>query len=575
MDSDNELDDPENQPLNLESIREEAAYGIADPTLRPRYWALLLLPSLQRSADQDAEKRRMRKQWEHLLARLDFQLGSRWLERERDEGEAKEKEEQEEEEEEGGEKQDRAENSNSSAPLKPESTSTSSSISESTVDIISREEDECITESVDHTLPPASSMFSSSGSDGPEGSCSLKIPSKRKKQKEKEEKKEKEEVEEEGRVEDPVRNHQILRDRTSGIDQLTPSKLQEQNESQEDEDELIAGIHGPLSFEPYQRLLVSTRQRVRQQLRRLLVSRQRRDFKCLLVDPERLFERIEKLTLAHLLYNIDLEYTYGLLSLIFPLAAIISSNHEVFFCLQTVYLLLSLGFPRSDLTGSSTSFNKYAANSISSELNTSDLCSSASPTDTLRLSSYTALLLSSTTSLNPLLHSSSLQLDDLTSKAADQRTVEGSGRPPSTLSPSGIPSLSSPLQSSATLGMSLQEALASFMTLFRATFPDLYAYFDEEEVNANEWIVSWLQWLLSKELPLDCLLRLWDFYFAEGTSLHLFVCLAIVGEWREEITELEDVELKGFLQHLPTMDMDRILRRAVILKGDMTSSGFV
>ncbi|KAI9137319.1 ankyrin repeat-containing protein [Paraphysoderma sedebokerense] len=73
----------------------------------------------------------------------------------------------------------------------------------------------------------------------------------------------------------------------------------------------------------------------------------------------------------------------------------------------------------------------------------------------------------------------------------------------------------------------LNEQVAHFVTLFRMLLPDLYSYFEEEEVDPNEWATSWLQCLLSKELPLDCVLRLWDTYFSDrdGLNLHIYVCL--------------------------------------------------
>ncbi len=68
------------------------------------------------------------------------------------------------------------------------------------------------------------------------------------------------------------------------------------------------------------------------------------------------------------------------------------------------------------------------------------------------------------------------------------------------------------------------------------------------------------QFLLAKELPMDCVLRLWDTYFscAEGLGLHLYTMLAILVNFHEELIELEHSELKGFLQHLPEMDMDQV-----------------
>lgn len=71
---------------------------------------------------------------------------------------------------------------------------------------------------------------------------------------------------------------------------------------------------------------------------------------------------------------------------------------------------------------------------------------------------------------------------------------------------------------------------------------------------------GYAQFLLAKELPMDCVLRLWDTYFscAEGLGLHLYTMLAILVNFHEELIELEHSELKGFLQHLPEMDMDQV-----------------
>lgn len=132
------------------------------------------------------------------------------------------------------------------------------------------------------------------------------------------------------------------------------------------------------------------------------------------------------------------------------------------------------------------------------------------------------------------------------------------------------------LQSLMSLALEQQPHTESqFLTLFRAIHPDLHSYFDEEEIHPRDWVSSWLKWLLSKELPLYCLTRLWDTYFADGLGLHIYVCLAIVGEWRDELTELEDVELKGFLQHLPSMDMNKIIRLAYNIQAEALARGLV
>ncbi len=49
-------------------------------------------------------------------------------------------------------------------------------------------------------------------------------------------------------------------------------------------------------------------------------------------------------------------------------------------------------------------------------------------------------------------------------------------------------------------------------------------------VDTSLWLPSWLQFLLSVELPLPALLRLWDFYFSddECVQMHMFVCLGML-----------------------------------------------
>jgi hypothetical protein len=51
--------------------------------------------------------------------------------------------------------------------------------------------------------------------------------------------------------------------------------------------------------------------------------------------------------------------------------------------------------------------------------------------------------------------------------------------------------------------------ISSFLSLFRQFLPDLYNYFDEEEVDMREFAGTWLQWLFAKEMQIGMLMRLW------------------------------------------------------------------
>ncbi|ORX91954.1 RabGAP/TBC [Basidiobolus meristosporus CBS 931.73] len=107
----------------------------------------------------------------------------------------------------------------------------------------------------------------------------------------------------------------------------------------------------------------------------------------------------------------------------------------------------------------------------------------------------------------------------------------------------------------------INERVAKFMALFRTLLPDLYNYFQEEEVEFNEWVASWNMYLLAKELPLDSLSRLWDTYFCEANflELHVYVCLAILKHYKENLEDLEQSEIRTLLLRLPELDIEQVV----------------
>ncbi|KAL0481393.1 hypothetical protein AKO1_012687 [Acrasis kona] len=105
--------------------------------------------------------------------------------------------------------------------------------------------------------------------------------------------------------------------------------------------------------------------------------------------------------------------------------------------------------------------------------------------------------------------------------------------------------------------------VAKLQMLFRHTQPDLHAYFEREEIEPNEWALNWIRYLLSAELPLNCVSRLWDTYFASNDlDLHPYVCLSVLQHHHETLMELEYSEICFYLSNLPEMNMDHIIKQA-------------
>eukprot|EP00033_Pygsuia_biforma_P003328 GCRY01003647.1.p1 GENE.GCRY01003647.1~~GCRY01003647.1.p1 ORF type:complete len:343 (-),score=85.49 GCRY01003647.1:76-1104(-) len=117
--------------------------------------------------------------------------------------------------------------------------------------------------------------------------------------------------------------------------------------------------------------------------------------------------------------------------------------------------------------------------------------------------------------------------------------------------------------------------VAKLSTLFRLTMPELYEYFEEEDLPTNEWALEWVQSLLASALPLQSVTRLWDTYFSvmdDITDLHCYVCLAVLQWHYEVLMDLELSEIRGFLRNLPEMDVPALLTQAYCLR-DRVSKG--
>lgn len=131
----------------------------------------------------------------------------------------------------------------------------------------------------------------------------------------------------------------------------------------------------------------------------------------------------------------------------------------------------------------------------------------------------------------------------------------------------------------------IKQMKVTFMTLLKHTLPELYLFLEEEQCAGGSWLSSWLQMLLSRELPLPCVLRLWDTYLALRTSqlndasslhqLHIYVCLAILEACHEELMELDDSDVLWYLQHLPSLDMEQIITLAYNIKEDVVARSII
>ena len=110
----------------------------------------------------------------------------------------------------------------------------------------------------------------------------------------------------------------------------------------------------------------------------------------------------------------------------------------------------------------------------------------------------------------------------------------------------------------------------------------LYWKLEREEIYCFEWCVPWLRFLLSRELRLGDVVRLWDTYIAidadkTDTSLeamldfHLYACIAILELWQEQLVQMQDGDIRAFLQQLPELDIDEMITKASCLQKEVAT----
>jgi hypothetical protein len=112
--------------------------------------------------------------------------------------------------------------------------------------------------------------------------------------------------------------------------------------------------------------------------------------------------------------------------------------------------------------------------------------------------------------------------------------------------------------------------------------PELHTHLTNEGIMFMQFGFRWMNCVLLREVPLRCVVRLWDTYFAEERSgfenFHVYVCVVLLKMHEEALLEMDFQEIIIFLQDLPTgnwtdADIDPILSQAFILSTLYDQSG--
>jgi len=88
----------------------------------------------------------------------------------------------------------------------------------------------------------------------------------------------------------------------------------------------------------------------------------------------------------------------------------------------------------------------------------------------------------------------------------------------------------------------------------------LHKHFEANKLEYFQFSFRWMNCLLTRELPLPLVIRLWDTYLSEGeafASLHVYFCTAFLKNFSQELCQMDFNSLMRYLQSLPTASWDQ------------------
>ena len=102
----------------------------------------------------------------------------------------------------------------------------------------------------------------------------------------------------------------------------------------------------------------------------------------------------------------------------------------------------------------------------------------------------------------------------------------------------------------------LQRMVMRLEDLVHRVDNELHTHISQEGVLFMQFAFRWMNCLLLRELPLACILRLWDTYLSEERSgfehFHVYVCTVLLIKYKAPILRMDFTEMLTFLQDLPT-----------------------
>jgi len=105
----------------------------------------------------------------------------------------------------------------------------------------------------------------------------------------------------------------------------------------------------------------------------------------------------------------------------------------------------------------------------------------------------------------------------------------------------------------------IQRMMFKLKELIHRIDSPLHEHLKAQNVQFIQFAFQWMNCLLTREVPMPLVVRMWDTYLSEPhgdgfTVFHVYVCAALLTKWSGKLCQLEFQEIMLFLKRLPTLD---------------------
>eukprot|EP01117_Protostelium_nocturnum_P009291 TRINITY_DN3326_c0_g1_i1.p1 TRINITY_DN3326_c0_g1~~TRINITY_DN3326_c0_g1_i1.p1 ORF type:complete len:265 (-),score=52.28 TRINITY_DN3326_c0_g1_i1:28-822(-) len=125
------------------------------------------------------------------------------------------------------------------------------------------------------------------------------------------------------------------------------------------------------------------------------------------------------------------------------------------------------------------------------------------------------------------------------------------------------------------LHVGIGQAMAQLKGVLEIVDEEVVNHIEKEGLDMSHFSLRWMLCVFTREFNVSHVSRIWDTYLAEGeffmADFHIYLCAALVHNYKHQLLKMDFSEMLTFLQHLPTdswteKDVENIIWRASILK---------